>query len=105
MPNNFSNFRARTLAETNTDNNLSAEFIETHASSTTITHSRISEDIKAVLTRDHKEGMDEVLLFTKPALDSADNIVVGDYIVHDERTYLVYMEFRLPTKFIGIFKK
>jgi hypothetical protein len=105
MANKFSNFRARTLAETNTDNNLNAEFIDTHASSTTITHSRISEDIKAVLTRDHKEGVDEVLLFTRPALDSEDNIVVGDYIVHDGLTYLVYMEFRLPTKFIGIFKK
>jgi hypothetical protein len=105
MATNFSNFRARTLAEKNTDNNLNAEFIETHASSTTITHSRISEDIKAVLTRDHKEGIDEVILFTKPALDSVDNIVVGDYIVHDSVTYLVYMEYRLPAKFIGIFKK
>jgi hypothetical protein len=105
MANNFSNFRARTLAEKHTDNNLNAEFIDTHASSTTITHSRISEDIKAVLTRDHKEGVDEVILFTKPFLDSEDNIKVGDYIVHDGITYLVYMEFRLVTKFIGIFKK
>jgi len=105
MANNFSNFRARTLAEKHTDNNLNAEFIDTHASSTTITHNRISEDIKAVLTRDHKEGMDEVILFTKPFLDSVDNIAVGDYIIHDGITYLVYMEFRLPAKFIGVFKK
>jgi hypothetical protein len=105
MPNKFSNFRARTLAEVHTDNKLNAEFIDTHASSTTITHNRINEHIKAVLTRDHKEGMDEVILFTKPFLDSADNIVVGDYIVHDGVTYLVYMEFRLPAKFIGVFKK
>jgi hypothetical protein len=105
MATKFSNFRARTLAETHTDNKLNAEFIDTHASSTVITHNRISEDIKAVLTRDHKEGVDEVILFTKPFLDSDDNIVVGDYIVHDEITYLVYMEFRLPAKFIGVFKK
>jgi hypothetical protein len=105
MATKFSNFRARTLAETNTDNKLNAEFIDTHASSTVITHNRISEDIKAVLTRDHKEGVDEVLLFTKPFLDSDENIVVGDYIIHDEVTYLVYMEFRLPAKFIGVFKK
>jgi hypothetical protein len=105
MATKFSNFRARTLAETHTDNKLNAEFIDTHASSTVITHNRISEDIKAVLTRDHKEGVDEVLLFTKPFLDSDENIVVGDYIIHDEVTYLVYMEFRLPAKFIGVFKK
>ena len=105
MANKFSNFRARTLAEKNTDNNLNAEFIETHASSTVITHSRISEDIKAVLTRDHKEGVDEVILFTKYAAEIEDNLVVGDYLVHDEQTYLIYMEFRLPAKFLGVFKK
>jgi hypothetical protein len=105
MANKFSNFRARTLAEKHTDNNLNAEFIETHASSTIITHSRIDEDIKAVLTRDHKEGVDEVILFTKYAQVMDDNIKVGDYIIHQEQTYLVYMEFRLPTKFIGVFKK
>jgi hypothetical protein len=105
MANKFSNFRARTLAETHTDNKLNAEFIETHASSTTITHSRLDEDIKAVLTRDHKEGVDEVILFTKYSSLAADNLVVGDYIVHDSQTYLIYMEYRLPTKFLGIFKK
>jgi hypothetical protein len=105
MANKFSNFRARTLAEKNTDNNLNAEFIETHASSTVITHSRISEDIKAVLTRDHNEGVDEVILFTKYAAEIEDNIVVGDYVVHDSQTYLIYMEYRLPAKFIGVFKK
>jgi hypothetical protein len=84
---------------------LNAEFIETHASSTVITHSRISEDIKAVLTRDHKEGVDEVILFTKYAAEIEDNLVVGDYLVHDEQTYLIYMEFRLPAKFLGVFKK
>jgi hypothetical protein len=105
MANKFSNFRARTLAEKHTDNNLNAEFIETHASSTVITHSRISEDIKAVLTRDHKEGVDEVILFTKYAAEIEDNLVLGDYIVHDSQTYLIYMEFRLPAKFLGVFKK
>jgi hypothetical protein len=105
MANNFSNFRARTLAEQHTDNKNNSEFIDTHASSTIITHTRISEDIKAVLTRDHKEGVDEVILFTKPFLDAAENIKVGDYIVHDGITYLVYMEFRLTAKFIGVFKK
>jgi hypothetical protein len=105
MANKFSNFRARTLAEKHTDNNLNAEFIETHASSTVITHNRISEDIKAVLTRDHKEGVDEVILFTKYAADIEDNLVVGDYLVHDQQTYLIYMEFRLPAKFLGVFKK
>jgi hypothetical protein len=101
----FSTFRARTLVEKKTDDKLNAEFIDTHTSSTTITHSRIHEDIKAVLTRDHKEGVDEVLLYTKYAKVAANNIKVGDYIVHDNQTYLVFMEFRLPTKFLGVFKK
>lgn len=105
MPNNFSNFRARTLAETNTDNNLNAEFIDTHASSTTITHSRISEDIKAVLTINQKEGVDEVILFTKPFIDSADDIIVGDYITHEEDIYLVYMQYKLPTKVKNVYRK
>lgn len=102
---NLSNFRARTLAEQRTNDAINSEFIDTHASSTIITHTRISEDIKAVLTRDHKEGVDEVILFTKYAAEIEDNLVVGDYIVHDSQTYLIFMEFKLPAKFIGIFKK
>lgn len=105
MANKFSNFRARTLAETNTDNNLNAEFIDTHASSTVITHSRISEDIKAVLTINQKEGVDEVILFTKPFDDSDDNVAVGDYITHDSDIYLVFMEYKLPSKVKNVYKK
>ncbi len=105
MANKFSNFRARTLAETNTDNNLNAEFIDTHASSTVITHSRISEDIKAVLTINQKEGVDEVILFTKPFDDSDDNVTVGDYITHDGDIYLVFMEYKLPSKVKNVYKK
>jgi hypothetical protein len=105
MADKFSNFRARTLAEKHTDNKLNAEFIETHASSTVIKHLRIDETIKAVLTREHKEGVDEVILFTKYSSVLQDNIKVGDYIEHDKTNYLVYMEFKLPAKFIGVFKK
>ena len=105
MPNKFSNFRARTLAETNTDNNLNAEFIDTHASSTVITHSRISEDIKAVLTINQKEGVDEVILFTKPFDDSDDNVAVGDYVTHESDIYLVFMEYKLPSKVKNVYKK
>jgi hypothetical protein len=105
MADKFSNFRARTLAETHTDNKINAEFIETHASSTVITHSRIDEDIKAVITRDHKEGVDETLLFTHIYPNSADNLTIGDYIVHEGITYLVFMEFKLPTKLKKVYKK
>ncbi len=105
MANKFSNFRARTLAESNTDSKLNAEFIDTHASSTVITHSRINEDIKAVITRDQKEGVDETILFTHLYPDSTDNIVIGDYITHDGITYLVFMEYILPTKLKTVYKK
>jgi hypothetical protein len=105
MADKFSNFRARTLAEKHTDNKLNAEFIETHASSTVIKHLRIDENIKAVLTREQKEGVDEVILFTKYSSVSDNNVKVGDYIEHLNTTYLIFMEYKLPTKFIGIFKK
>jgi hypothetical protein len=105
MANNFSNFRARTLAEQHTDNKNNSEFIDTHASSTTITHTRISEDIKAVLTINQKEGVDEVILFTKPFADSEDNVTVGDYITHEGDIYLTFMEYKLPTKVKNVYKK
>jgi hypothetical protein len=105
MADKFSNFRARTLAEKHTDNKLNAEFIETHASSTVIKHLRIDENIKAVLTREQKEGVDEVILFTKYSSVSDNNVKVGDYIEHLNTTYLIFMEYKLPTKFLGIFKK
>jgi hypothetical protein len=105
MANNFSNFRARTLAETHTDNKINAEFIENHASSTTITHLRIDENIKAVLTIEQKEGVDQVILFTKPSIDSDDNVKVGDYITHETEDYLTFMEYKLPAKVKNVYKK
>lgn len=105
MANNFSNFRARTLAETHTDNKINAEFIENHASSTTITHLRIDENIKAVLTIEQKEGVDQVILFTKPSIDSDDNVKVGDYITHESEDYLAFMEYKLPAKVKNVYKK
>jgi hypothetical protein len=84
---------------------LNAEFIETHASSTVITHSRISEDIKAVLTIEQKEGVDQVILFTKPSIDSDDNVKVGDYITHETEDYLTFMEYKLPAKVKNVYKK
>jgi hypothetical protein len=105
MADKFSNFRARTLAETHTDNKINAEFIENHASSTTITHSRIDEDIKAVLTVEQKEGVDQVILFTKPSVNSDDNVKVGDYITHESEDYLAFMEYKLPAKVKNVYKK
>lgn len=105
MANKFSNFRARTLAETHTDNKINAEFIENHASSTTITHLRIDENIKAVLTIEQKEGVDQVILFTKPSADSDDNVKVGDYITHESEDYLTFMEYKLPAKVKNVYKK
>jgi hypothetical protein len=105
MADKFSNFRARTLAEKNTDNKINAEFIDTHASSTYIEHLRVDETIKAVVTRDQKEGVDETILFTHIYPTSEENIAIGDYITHDGITYLVFMEYILPTKLKTVYKK
>lgn len=105
MASNLSNFRARTLAEQHTNNKINAEFIDTHASSTIITHTRISEDIKAVITREQKEGVDETLLFTHIHPTSEDNIIKSDYVVHEGKTYLVFREYILPTKLKTVYKK
>jgi hypothetical protein len=105
MADNFSNFRARTLAEKKTDDKINAEFIDTHASSTTIQHLRIDEDIKAVLTIEQKEGVDQVILFTKPFVNSEDNVKVGDYIAHEGDDYLTFMEYKLPAKVKNVYKK
>jgi hypothetical protein len=105
MADKFSNFRARTLAEKHTDDKINSEFIETHASSTTIKHLRIDEKIKAVLTVEQKEGVDQVILFTKPFADEEDNVKVGDYIEHEGDDYLTFMQYKLPAKVKNVYKK
>lgn len=72
-----------------------ANFIENSLSSTEIYHTRRTKDIKAVLTRDHKEGNIEIILFTYP-MEGADKVIMGDYILHNNKNFLTFLEYDHP---------
>lgn len=101
----FDSFRNRTNAELNAAENVTTEFIEKSSSSVVVRHLRLDKDIKAALTRDHKEGADETILFTYKLSDLTKNVSIGDYLLYDTTNYLVYMEYILPTKLKSLFKK
>lgn len=105
MTSSFDTFRNRTIAENQTDNHFSTQFIERSTSSVTIKHNRINRNIKAALTKEHKEGVDKTLLFTYNNIDAAKNVRIGDYLLYENTTYLTFMEFNLPTKVRDLYKK
>lgn len=72
-----------------------ANFIENSLSSTTIEHLRLDETKKVVLTRDHKEGNIEIILFTYP-VEKEKKVEVGDYIKHKHKNFLTFMEYDHP---------
>jgi len=85
-------FRDRTKIEKDISAGNVANFIDNSLSSTTINHLRLEEDIPAVVTRNQKEGNDEIILFTHPSPDDDSyNLTVGDYIKHNNKYYLVYI--------------
>lgn len=88
-------FRNRSGVEGAAESAKIANFIENSLSSTTIYHSRLSKNEKAVLTREHKEGNIEIILFTYP-LKPASKIIVGDYIKHNNKNFLTFMEYDHP---------
>lgn len=90
-------FRDRTKIETGIAENNVANFIEKSLSSTTVNHIRLDEEIPVVLTRSHKEGNDEIILFSYPNHDDPTlSLKVGDYILHKTKHYLVFMEHDHP---------
>jgi hypothetical protein len=92
-------FRDRTKIEKEISTGNVANFIDNSLSSTTINHLRLEEDIPAVLTRNHNEGNDEIILFTHYENDSEEyNLQVGDYIKHNTKHYMVYMEYDHPLR-------
>jgi len=74
------------------------EFLTRSKSSRTVLHLPANEHITAVLTNSYKEGGDEFVMFTEYLVNEQDNVIIGDYIEYDEKTYLVYNEYNHPMK-------
>lgn len=91
----FNLFREMNEAEGVTETANIANFIENSLSSTEIYHIRRKDRKKAVLTRDHKEGNIEIILFTYP-LPRSEKVKVGDYIVHKRKNFLTFQEYDHP---------
>lgn len=94
----FQTFRNRNQAGTNVQKAETIAFIENHVSSTEVLNVKISKMIKAVLTRTHKEGISETLLFTYVDENPDNNIEVGDYVVRKTYSYLTMLEYDHPLK-------
>lgn len=90
----YANFRNHTNLEVAQQNDKISDFIEKHLSSTLVSKNDSATLIKAVLTKTHKEGNEETLLFTYPK----EGVKVGDYILHESRRYLTFMEYIIPLK-------
>lgn len=78
----------------------SAAFIIEGAMSKNIYHSKLEKKIPAALVFSHKEGPDEVVVYTL----LEDDLQKGDYFVYDSGNYLVYEENKLTDTDI-IYKK
>jgi hypothetical protein len=88
----YSVFKNRTEAEKDSNKTQRSLFISESASSTEIYH--ITEDTykTAAFVKEHREGMDQSLLFTYA--DEELPVEAGHYIEIKEKTYLVFMEYR-----------
>lgn len=89
-------FRNRIRINKKLESKRTANFIENSLSSTKITHVRLEKEIPAVFTREQREGNDEVILFTYVDQNPEHNLQVGDYVLHNTKRYLVYMEYDKP---------
>lgn len=93
----FQLFRNRNQTGVEVNKAQTIDFIENHVSSTEVINYKIRESMKAVLTRTHKEGISETLLFTY--VDSPEkNLNVGDYIIHGKKFYLTMLDYDHPLK-------
>jgi len=79
----------------------SAAFIDTGRLSQIITHKRLNEDIKAAIVFNHKEGPDEVLVYTF----IKDDLIKSDYFIYDDVNYLVYENMKMTDKDIDYKKQ
>ena len=93
----FQLFRDRNQAGAKVQKAQTINFIENHVSSTEVINYKTRERMKAVLTRTHKEGVSETLLFTYVNRPEK-NLNVGDYIIHGKKFYLTMLDYDHPLK-------
>jgi hypothetical protein len=90
-------FRRRTTKETQVRRDQSLLFLQNSPSSTFVVLQKTNKKISALVVSSYKEGPNELLLFTKNNLsDSISNVFIGDYILYNNHTYLVFDEFDHP---------
>lgn len=79
----------------------SAAFIEQGKLSKDITHKRLDTVIKAAVVFSHKEGPDEVIVYSY----IEDDLQKSDYFIYDNTNYLVYENIRLTDSDINYKKQ
>lgn len=92
----FNRFKTRTQIEQGLASKANKKFIENSKSSTEVLHVRLGTTIKAVITTTQKEGVDDILLFTYPFDTENDKLIVGDYIEHENKQFLIFMNYYHP---------
>ena len=88
----YSVFKNRTDAEKAVNQIQRSQFISESTSSTEIYHITKDNYKTAAFVKEHREGMDQSLLFTHA--DETLPIEVGHYVEIKEKAYLVFMEYR-----------
>lgn len=98
MTSNFDRFRNFQNSGLSQKDNQHKKFLTESKSSFTVLHVDRSESITAVLTNSYKEGGDEFIMFTENLAATDENVKIGDYIEHDDKSFLVYNEYNHPMK-------
>lgn len=96
MMSKYNSFRDRTEAQKDALSNSRVAFISNSTSSTEVFHLEANDNKKVVLTRVHRENMDENILFTY--VNELHPVEQGDYIKSRNRYYLVFKEYDHPAQ-------
>lgn len=92
----FELFKNRHEAQEEDRKAKAINFIENHLSSTEVYNLKANKNIKVVLTRNHKEGVYETLLFSYIDPIAENNLKPGDYIKHKNKYFIVMQEYDHP---------
>jgi hypothetical protein len=93
-------FRRRHDIQTSVKKDQSLSFLNDSPSKTTVVLQKNDFTIDALVVSSYKEGPNELLLFTYvneqdeslPAIQQR-NVFIGDYLIYDNKTYLVFDEY------------
>lgn len=90
MSNIYDTFRGVQAKRDACYNERSAAFIIEGALSQTVYHKRGEKDIFAAIVFNHKEGPDDITIYTL----KTDEVIKSDYVVYDSLNYLVYEDLK-----------